>query len=305
LLVDNYGRVIDSIRISLTQKCNFNCFFCHREGEVNPYRREMNVDEISRIARIAYSLGMRKIKLTGGEPLLRDDIIEVVSSINSIGSLEDLAITTNGFFLSELASRLKKAGLMRVNVSLPSLKPEVFNYITGFNWLEKVIDGVKMAVEVGLTPVKLNMVLLKNINEDEVWNMVEFSGRVGAVLQIIELEPINMSKHLYESLHVDPSPVEEMLKRKAIRTYVRSLHNRRRYVMPSGVEVEVVKPMHNSLFCANCTRIRITSDGFIKPCLMRSDNHVDILTPIRSKASDEELVKLFVKAVSLREPFFK
>ncbi len=305
LLADNYGRIVDSIRISLTQKCNFNCFFCHREGEVNPYGREMNVDEISRIVRIAYGLNIRKIKLTGGEPLFREDIVEIISSINRVGALEDLAITTNGFLLSEFAYKLKKAGLMRVNISLPSLKPEVFKYITGFNDLRKVIDGVKAALDVGLSSVKLNMVLLKNINESEVWDMVEFSGRIGAILQIIELEPINMDAKLYESIHADLSIVEEALKRKAIRIYVRSLHNRRRYVMPNGVEVEVVKPMHNSLFCANCTRIRITSDGFIKPCLMRSDNHVDILTLMRNQASDEELVKLFVKAVKLREPFFK
>lgn len=305
LLVDNYGRVVDSIRISLTQSCNFNCFFCHREGEVNPYEREMSVDEISRIARIAYGLGVRKIKLTGGEPLVRSDIVEIVSSIARIGSLEDLAVTTNGFFLSELAHQLKKVGLMRVNISLPSLKPNVFKYVTGFDSLREVLNSVKAALEVGLVPVKLNMVLLKGINEDEVWDMVEFSGRIGAILQIIELEPINMDLKLYEGLHVDPSPIEEALRCKAIRTYVRSLHNRRRYVMPNGAEVEVVKPMHNSLFCANCTRIRITSDGFIKPCLLRSNNHIDILTPMRNNASDEELIKLFIRAVKLREPFFK
>lgn len=305
LLVDNYGRIVDSIRISLTQRCNFNCFFCHREGEVNLYEREMSVDEISRIVRIAYGLGIRKIKLTGGEPLFREDIVEIVSSVNCVGTLEDLAITTNGFFLSGFAHRFKEAGLMRVNVSLPSLKPEVFKYITGFNYLEKVFDGVKAAIDVGLVPVKLNMVLLKGVNECEVWDMVEFSGRVGAILQLIELEPINMDTELYESLHVDLSLIEEALERKALRTYVRSLHNRRRYVMSNGVEVEVVKPMHNSLFCANCTRIRITSDGFVKPCLMRSDNHVDILTPMRNQASDEELAKLFINAVKLREPFFK
>lgn len=265
----------------------------------------MSVDDISRIARIAYGLGIRKIKLTGGEPLFRSDIVEIVSSINRIGTVEDLAVTTNGFFLSKLAHQLKKAGLMRVNVSLPSLKPKVFKHVTGFNSLREVLDGVKAALEVGLLPVKLNMVLLKGINEDEVWDMVEFSGRIGAILQMIELEPINMDLKLYESLHVDLSPIEEALKLKAVRTYVRSLHNRRRYVMPNGAEVEVVKPMHNSLFCANCTRIRITSDGFIKPCLLRSDNHIDILTPMRNNASDEELVNLFIEAVSLREPFFK
>lgn len=265
----------------------------------------MSVDEITRIARIAYGLSIRRIKLTGGEPLLRNDIVEIVSSINRIGTLEDLAITTNGFFLSELAHQLKKAGLMRVNITLPSLKPEVFKYITGFNCLREVLNGVKLALDVGLVPVKLNMVLLKGINEGEIWDMVEFSSRAGAILQIIELEPINMDLKLYESLHVDLSFIEGALKRKAIRTYVRSLHDRRRYVMPNGTEVEVVKPMHNSLFCANCTRIRITSDGFIKPCLMKSNNHVDILTPMRNQASDEELTKLFIKAVELREPFFK
>lgn len=305
MLVDNYGRTIEGIRISLTQRCNFNCFFCHREGETNSYNREMQLDDISRIVKVAYDLGIRKIKLTGGEPLLRRDIIEIVSSISRIGPLEDLAITTNGFFLDEFAYQLKNAGLMRVNISLPSLKPEVFKYITGLNCLDKVLAGITATLDAGLTPVKLNMVLLKGVNEGEIWDMVEFSSRVGTVLQIIELEPINMSRLLYENLHVDLSPIEEALKRKAVRIYIRGMHNRRRYVMSNGVEVEVVKPMHNSLFCANCTRIRITSDGFIKPCLMRSDNHIDILTPLRAHASDKELAELFIKAVSLREPFFK
>lgn len=305
MLVDRYGRPVDRLRISVTQRCGFRCFFCHREGEVGTPRGEMTVEEIAKIAEIAYGFGIRKFKLTGGEPLLREDIADVVSTISSLGPIEDLGMTTNGYLLREMAGPLRKAGLMRVNVSLPSFKPDVFKRITGIDGLKRVLDGVRAAVEVGLNPVKLNMVVLRGINEDEVWNMLEFVSETGAILQVIELESSNTSDAIYRSFHADISWVEEELEQRASRVYIRRLHHRRRYVLPEGVEVEVVKPMHNTEFCANCTRLRVTSDGYLKPCLLRSDNHVDILTAIRKGASDEELRRIFMKAVELREPFFK
>lgn len=305
MLVDRYGRPVDRLRISITQRCGFRCFFCHREGEVGTPRREMTVEEIAKIAEIAYGFGVRKFKLTGGEPLIREDVVDVVSAISSLGPVEDLGMTTNGHLLREMAEPLREAGLMRVNVSLPSLRPEVFKRITGVDGLERVLKGVKAAVEAGLNPVKLNMVVLKGVNENEVWDMLGFAAEVGAILQVIELESSNTFDAVYRGFHADISWVEEELERRASRVYVRRLHHRRRYVLPDGVEVEVVKPMHNTEFCANCTRMRVTSDGYLKPCLLRSDNHVDILTAIRRGASDEELRRIFMKAVELREPFFK
>ncbi|KYH37616.1 MAG: molybdenum cofactor biosynthesis protein MoeA [Candidatus Bathyarchaeota archaeon B24] len=305
MLTDRYGRVVDRLRISITQRCMFRCFFCHREGEVGTPRGEMTVEEIAKIAEIAYRFDIRKFKLTGGEPLLREDVVDVVSAINNLGPLDDLGMTTNGYLLRELAEPLREAGLMRVNVSLPSLKPRVFKQITGLDGLGKVLDGVEAAVEAGLSPVKLNMVVLKGVNEDEVWSMVDFAGEVGAILQVIELETSNVSDDIFKRFHADISWIERELERRASKVYVRRLHRRRRYVLPDGVEVEVVKPMHNTEFCANCTRMRVTSDGYLKPCLLRSDNHVDILTALRRGASDEELKRIFLKAVELREPFFK
>lgn len=305
MLVDRYGRPVDGLRISITQRCGFRCFFCHREGEVGTPRGEMTVEEIAKIAEIAYGFDIRKFKLTGGEPLVREDVVDIVSAISSLGPLEDLSMTTNGYLLKEVAKPLKKAGLMRVNVSLPSLNPEVFKRITGVDGLGKVLDGVKAAAEAGLNPVKLNMVVLKGINEDEVFDMLDFAAEIGAILQLIELEKPNVSDDIYRSFHADISRVEEELKHRALRVYVRRLHHRRRYLLPQGVEVEVVRSMHNTEFCANCTRLRVTSDGYLKPCLLRSDNHVDILTAMRKGASDEELKRIFTEAVKLREPFFK
>lgn len=305
MLVDRYGRPIDRLRISVTQRCGFNCFFCHREGETGGLKGEMTVEEIARIAGVAYGLGIRRFKLTGGEPLERSDIVDIVSAIRGLGSLGDFGMTTNGYLLSQLAEPLKEAGLMRVNVSVPSLKPEVFSFITGLKDLSRVLKGVEAAVEAGLNPVKLNMVVLKGVNEGEVWDLVDYARRVGAVLQVIELETLNVEDEVFRSFHADLSSIEEELKRRASRVYVRKLHLRRRYVLPCGVEVEVVKPMHNMEFCANCSTLRVTSDGWLKPCLLRSDNHVDILTPMRMGASDKELEGLFLKAISLREPFFK
>jgi len=263
----------------------------------------MSPEEISKIVEIATTLGISKIKLTGGEPLIRADIVEIVRKISEIGSIQDLSITTNGVLLEKYADRLYNAGLMRVNVSLDTLDPEKYKRITGHAFLENVKRGIKKAREVGLYPIKVNMVILRGINEDEVWKMVEFCNRMEAILQLIELVPLGTPD--FGKYYVDLDKIEQELAMRAEKVIPRKLHHRMKYYLYDGAEVEVVRPFHNSIFCANCTRIRLTSDGKLKPCLMRNDNLVDILTPLRRGASDEELKNLFLKAISLREPFYK
>lgn len=259
--------------------------------------------EIQRIVGVAASFGLTKVKLTGGEPLLRSDILRIVRGIKSVPGISEVSMTTNGTLLTNLAKSLKEADLTRVNVSLDTLEPETYKLITGTNALERVILGIKDALKAGLSPVKVNMVVLKGVNDDKIWRMIDFAKKNNAILQLIELESA-IEDDLYRRYHSDLTQIEDELKRKAEKIRVRSMHHRKKYLLPGGVEVEVVKPMHNTEFCKYCNRIRVTSNGRFKPCLFRSNNLVDFLNPMRNGASDEALRDLFVKAVKRREPFF-
>jgi len=247
MIYDNCNRPVLNLRISVTQKCDKHCPYCHREGETDP-STVMTVEEIIRIVRIAISLGISRVKLTGGEPLLRKEIVEIVSGITGLEGLTDLSMTTNGAYMKGLAKDLKKAGLGRVNVSLPTLDPDIYSSLMGGN-LQDAIDGVKAAVEAGLHPVKVNMLVLKNVNDGEIEKMTQFAAQTGTILQLIELEPINLSKKYYERYHLGLDEIE--------------------------------------------------------PCLMRKDNLVDILTPLRNGADDKKLTEIFVEAVKKREPYYK
>ncbi|MEM1552098.1 MAG: GTP 3',8-cyclase MoaA [Candidatus Bathyarchaeia archaeon] len=304
VLVDNYGRPLLNLRIALTKPCNLHCSFCHAEGEDKTAENttEMTAEEIVRISKTAVSLGVSKIKLTGGEPLLRKDILQIVRGLASIHGLEELSMTTNGTLLEPLAKELKANGLRRVNINLPTIDSETYCKLTGGK-LEDVLNGVKAAVEAGLNPVKLNMLVLRGVNDSQVPEMINFAREVGAVLQLIELEPINISNEYYAAYHKPLDEYEEMLRQKAIKIEARKyMQNRHIYHLPD-VKVEVVHPIENTDFCWHCTRLRVTSDGKLKPCLMRDDNTVDILTPMRNGATDEELVEFFKIANQRRQPY--
>ncbi len=303
MIYDDYGRPTLNLRISVTQKCNLQCPYCHKEGETSP-STEMSVDEVERIARVALQLGISNIKLTGGEPLMRSEIVQIVEGISNLRGLRDLSMTTNGTLLAPLARRLRKSGLMRVNVSIPTLDANIFRSLTGGN-LRGVIAGIKEAVEAGLYPVKLNMLLLRGINDREVERMIKFAEHSGTILQLIELEPMNIDEAYYRRHHIVPNGIEEELEKRAVEVRTRKdMQDRRVYFLPH-VKVEVIHPIENTEFCAHCTRIRVTSDGRLKPCLMRNDNLVDILTPLRSGADDHQLKQVFVKAIKRREPYHK
>ncbi len=306
-LTDNCGRPLLNLRISITQRCNNRCLFCHREGEVkraNVSAEKMSVEEIVRITEIAVSLGIARVKLTGGEPLMRKDLREIVSGIAAIHGLKDLSLTTNGLLLEGMAKDLCKRGLNRVNISLPSINPETYHKLTGGN-LQQALFGVTAAVEAGFCPVKLNMVILQNVNVGDVPAMIEYARQTDTILQLIELDPINVTGNYYHTHHSSIDEQEQMLREKAVTVEKRPfMHNRIIYHLPN-VTVEAVHPIENSDFCMHCTRMRVTSDGKLKPCLMRNDNLTDILTPIRKGASDEQLKQLFKQANMLREPFNK
>lgn len=304
MIRDDHGRPVLNLRISVTQRCNLRCPYCHREGEVANPSTEMTKDEIVRIVGVAVGLGISRVKLTGGEPLLRSDILDIVKDIAGLRGLRDLSMTTNGTSLASLAKGLRESGLNRVNISIPSLDAETYGALMGGN-LRDVFRGIRAAVDAELFPVKLNMLVLKNVNEHEIPKMISFAERTGTILQLIELEPLNISASYYKRYHYSLDDVEKELKKQARRVVTRGdMQNRRVYFLPR-VKVEVVHPIENTEFCLYCTRLRVTSDGWLKPCLMRNDNLVDVLTPLRYGVDEEELKRLFLEAVRRREPYFK
>ncbi|MBN1683665.1 GTP 3',8-cyclase MoaA [Candidatus Bathyarchaeota archaeon] len=301
-LQDTYGRTITSLRISLTQKCNFNCFFCHQEGEHNP-NKEMTSTEIDTIVSVAAELGINKIKFTGGEPLLRDDIEEIIRKAAS--HVEEVSMTTNAYFLSEKACILKKAGLKRVNISFHSSKPEVFKSITGFDVINKVKEGIRTAKLCELNPIKINMVIMKGINDSEIYDVLKFSHEVGAIFQVIEYQPLERGLEEWNNYYYDLTPLEELWSKEAINIVEREMHHRKQYTLKNGSIVEVVRPMHNTVFCANCNRLRLTSDGYLKPCLMRNDNLVPLVQLIRNGDSRDKLLEAFREATLKRIPYWR
>ena len=289
-LKDSFNRPVSNLRVSLTPKCNLSCIYCHREGEKAP-GDPISAAEIAEILRVAAGFGIRSVKFTGGEPMLRPDLIEIIKSVPT--GMES-SLTTNGTLLAGLAADLKQAGLRRVNVSIDSLDPAIYKKITGADRLSDVLEGIDAALATGLTPVKLNMVVLKGINDHEIDDFLTYvRGNRDLVLQLIELMNFNDCDH-----HGDLNGIENSLASRSKQIITRRMHHRKKYCL-DGAEVEVVRPLHNTEFCAYCNRLRLTSDGKLKPCLLRMDNHVDI----RGK-SGKELEDLFVEAVRRRKPFY-
>jgi cyclic pyranopterin phosphate synthase len=291
VLKDPYNRPVSNLRISLTPACNLSCIYCHAEGE-KPADGLISAADIAEIMRVAAENGVRSVKFTGGEPALRPDLVEI---IRSVPDRMESSMTTNGTMLADLAGDLRDAGLSRVNVSLDSLDRETYTRITGQDRLSDVLCGIEAALDAGLTPIKLNMVLLKGINDHEVDAFLGFvRGNRDLVLQLIELMEFRDCDY-----HHEMDDLENELAANSRQIITRRMHHRKKYCL-DGAEVEVVRPLHNTEFCAYCNRLRVTSDGMLKPCLLRSDNHVDV----RGKRG-AELESLFREAVSRRVPYFR
>ena len=291
IMVDSYGRKVTGLRIALTSRCNLRCLYCHHEGEVQP-NGEISDEMVIGVAQAAAALGVRSLKLTGGEPLLRQGLAGLIAHMPP---QMKISLTTNGIYLAEQAESLARAGLGRVNVSLDSLKPEVYRNITGGREgdLERVLQGLDAAAEAGLLPIKLNVVVLKQ-NEAEIPAIIDFCREKGLIAQLIQLLDLD-----HKGLAGDIDAIEARLAAQADSIRTREMHRRKKYLL-DGAEVEIVRPMDNTEFCANCNRLRVTSDGKIKPCLLRSDNLVAI-----DSCDCGRIGELLQEANARREPYFK
>ncbi|MFU8767660.1 MAG: GTP 3',8-cyclase MoaA [Candidatus Methanoperedens sp.] len=267
--------------------------YCHHEGDNREQQNECTVETFVNIVRAAKELGVSKVKFSGGEPLMREDFEDI---IRALPGLKDISATTNGIYLENRAESLAESGLDRVNISLPSLSPEKYRMVTGGD-VAPVLKGIDAAVDCGLTPVKLNMVLLKGINDTELRDMMDFIQQYDSsvILQLIEMMDFNGTS----GYNVDIYEVEKFLESRASEIKERSMHRRKKYLI-NGVEVELVRPIDNSHFCASCTRLRVTSDGKLKPCLLRNDNLVDV-----NNKKPQEIKELMKLVTGKREPYYK
>jgi cyclic pyranopterin phosphate synthase len=279
MLTDGFGRELTGVRVSLTDRCNFDCVYCHNEGlgdtrgPMEPADDEMSTDDVVRFLEVASEFGVGKVKFTGGEPMLRDDLEAIV---RRAPEGMETSLTTNGTFLPGRAEALRDAGLDRVNVSQDALDPTAFREVTQSTQYDAVLEGVQAAVDAGLTPVKLNMVVFEQ-TAGYVPEMVDHvAANEGLQLQLIEYMPELAGRPEWA---VDIDRVHGWLDDQADRVEHREMHDRRRYwVSPDDTDatatgmVEIVDPVGNEEFCANCHRVRVTHQGFLKGCLNRNDD---------------------------------
>jgi len=301
LLIDKFGRAITDLRISITDRCNYKCVYC-RTGNKGALYGELPFADYLRMSRVLVSLGITKIRITGGEPLLRTGVIDFVRNLSEFNADLDIAITTNGHLLADLARPLKEAGLNRVTVSMDAVDPDRFTRITrvpgGF---DRVLAGVRTARDAGLGPVKVNCVLMRGFNEDQVIPFGMFAREEGVIVRFIEFMPLEEERIWAPETVV---PLNEILERMAeYRPLVEISHAKsetaRRYRFDDGIgEIGIIAPVSHP-FCGHCSRIRITSDGKIRTCLFSVWDH-DLHELMRRGASDAELAE-FIRSVVQRK----
>jgi GTP 3',8-cyclase len=300
-LSDSFQRPINYLRISVTDRCNLRCVYCMPESGVAlmSHYDILSYEEIFSIVKAAAELGITRVRLTGGEPLVRAGLPDLVSLIDSIDTIEDISLTTNGILLAEYAVELKEAGLRRVNVSLDTLKPERFQKITRCGTLNKTLEGIKAAEEAGLTPVKINMVVMAGVNDDELTDFAMKTVKDGWNVRFIELMPSTANEPVSAKL----VPVSEMKKRidtlgKLEPARIEVGNGPARYFRLPGAKgtIGFISPVTEH-FCFQCNRLRLTADGKLRPCLL-NDEEIDLKTPLRGGAPAEELKKLIAQAIA-------
>ncbi len=303
MLTDNFNRVINYLRVSITDRCDLRCRYCTDSGfSFTPHPEILRYEEIIRFVRIAASLGVKKIRLTGGEPLRRKDLSFLLKQIDAIGSIDDISLTTNGVELADAVETLRDAGLRRVNISLDSLRPERFAYITRVDAFDKVIRSIDAAKRAGLHPVKINTVIIKGFNDDEVLDFAEFARNRGVQVRFIEFMPFGDGGLWDRSRIVGSAYLEEQIRR--VHDLHPSLNSEKGpakmfHLNGSTGQVGFISPMSTHI-CHECNRIRLTPDGKIKPCLF-SDTEYDVKALFRQGALDNEVAD-FVRSAVMAKP---
>jgi cyclic pyranopterin phosphate synthase len=297
------GRTVDYLRLSVTDRCSERCLYCRPHGYAGWTERaaQLTDDELLRVVHVAAELGFRKFRLTGGEPLLRPGLVEVVRAMARLPGVECIGLSTNGLKLPTLAAPLRAAGLRTVNVSLDALSPEVYRRITG-GPLESVLAGIRAALDAQFEFVKLNTVLLRRFNEDEIWPLIRFSSELCVPLRLIELMPLTSRDVLTSENFLSISEVMQWLERREELTPLpdaRFGHGPAKYyrLAKSGAVVGFIGAMTNPHFCDTCNKMRLTADGRLRPCLGHHEE-VSLKECLADSSSDEPLRRLFLQALA-------
>jgi cyclic pyranopterin phosphate synthase len=302
-LTDKFGRQITDVRISVTDRCNFRCVYCRSANPENHMadRALLEWDEYEHLARILVSMGIRKIRVTGGEPLVRPGVEDFVARLKALG-VQDLSMTTNGHLLAERCDRLVAAGLNRINISLDSLNREKFEQITRTKTFDQVLQGIKIAQASPLRPVKVNAVLVRGINDDEVEAFAEFAREHDIVMRFIEFMPLDADRAWTRDQVVTAAEIHRRI--SARWPLLPVIHERsetaRKYRFADGRgEIGLIAPVSQP-FCGHCSRIRLTADGKLRTCLFSKEDH-DLKFMLRGGATDREIGDAIIAVVQQKE----
>jgi GTP 3',8-cyclase len=306
-LKDSHGRAIRDLRVSLTDRCNFRCFYClpHGEPSIAPKEQMLSYEEIERVCDIFVSLGIEKIRLTGGEPMMRRDIETIIEKLTKLktNGLQDLALTTNGYFLPDRAQGLKDAGLDRITISVDSLKRQVFKEMTGVDVLDRVLAGIAAAKTAGLDPIKINAVIVRGHNEDEVADFAAFAREHDVKMRFIEFMPLDSGHDWSRDEVVSGREIRERISERFPLIPIgvdRGSETSSRYGFADGApgEIGIIAPVTEP-FCGACSRIRLTADGQIRTCLFSTIEH-SLRDVIRTGATRDEIVD-FIESVVMKK----
>ena len=304
LLTDSFHRRIEYVRLSVTDRCDLRCSYCIPKGfkDFEEPEHWLSFDEIERVIRAFTELGVRRVRLTGGEPLSRGKLTQLAERLGRLPHLDDLSLSTNATRLKKYAPALKQAGITRINASLDSLRPERFAEITGGGKLENVIDGLLAAKQVGFHPIKINMVVMKGVNDDEIGDMVAFCIRHDFTLRFIETMPMGSTGRDASDHYLDLQEVKQQLASQyELIPAVMNGGGPARYVRVAGTELRIgfITPISQH-FCETCNRVRIAVDGTLYTCLGQ-DNNVELRPLLRGGITDDGLKQVIVQAI-LQKP---
>ncbi|MBW1894791.1 MAG: GTP 3',8-cyclase MoaA [Deltaproteobacteria bacterium] len=304
-LHDSYNRRLNYLRISITDRCNLNCLYCLPELKVPKLSHDdiLSYEEILRLVNIFVDLGMSKVRVTGGEPLVRKDVFTFLERLSRIDGLDDLSLTTNGLLLKDNLDKIKSAGIKRLNISLDTLKPEIYLKITGRDSFHQVMDAIHQSVLKGFSPIKLNVVALRGINDTELSDLAALSLKNPFHVRFIEVMPFKKHKTNEAPPLLAPEIKKGLQKVGNLVPVANSIHDgpARRFKFEGALgEIGFISPVTDH-FCKHCNRLRLTADGRLRLCLL-SDIQIDLKTPLRSSCSDSDLAALITQAIK-NKPF--
>jgi len=299
---DSFDRKIDYLRISITDRCNLRCRYCMPEAGVVSIGHDaiLSYEELYRVARIAVERGVRKIRLTGGEPLVRRGVVDFIAALVALPEKPELTLTTNGVLLADYAEQLRQAGLARINVSLDSLQPERFQQISRRDKLQAVLDGLQAAEAAGLAPIKINMVPIRGVNEDEIAAFARLSYEHRWEIRFIEFMPVSAGLDYSDQQLYPATQIKQDLQRVAPLICEQPkgiLGPARIYRLQGAIGTVGIIHAVSSHFCRECNRLRLTADGQLRPCLL-SDHEIDLRSILRSTSDDEKVADVLLRSVA-------